>query len=172
MSDPDFLRRKNPPLLMRPFNRFLGDATSPPKSDGYFARKKRFVARLFKRGFAPRPWLPLLRGRPAASGVAVVYCLDASGETARAAGEKLNDFFLQNSLAPVLITASPEFSFWSRMGWLVEYLPGDRGHARRKLKYLGARYRGAKFLDLNKCAGRIAGGEGVDAFLEEPPPGA
>jgi len=52
--------------------------------------------------------------------------------------------------APVLITDVADFAFFSRLGWLVEYLPRLAGqgepYEERKLKYLARLYRGAPVL--------------------------
>ena len=55
--------------------------------------------------------------------------------------------------APVLITDIADFAFFSRLGWLVEYLPRLAGqgepYEERKLKYLARLYRGAPVLPVN-----------------------
>ncbi len=55
--------------------------------------------------------------------------------------------------APVLITDVADFAFYSRLGWLVEYLPRLAGHGEpyeeRKLKYLARLYRGAPVLPVS-----------------------
>lgn len=47
----------------------------------------------------------------------------------------------------VLVTNVPDFAFYSRLGWLIEYLPELSGthesYAHEKLRYLAWRYRGA-----------------------------
>jgi hypothetical protein len=51
---------------------------------------------------------------------------------------------------PILVTDVPDFAFFSRLGWLVEYVPtlappaGD--YAERKRRYLAWRYRDAPAL--------------------------
>lgn len=63
--------------------------------------------------------------------------------------------------APVLITDVADFAFFSRLGWLVEYLPRLAGqgepYEERKLKYLARLYRGAPVLPVS--AGLEAGRE-------------
>ncbi len=55
--------------------------------------------------------------------------------------------------APVLITDVTDFAFFSRLGWLVEYLPPLAGqgepYEERKLKYLARLYRGAPVLPVS-----------------------
>lgn len=54
--------------------------------------------------------------------------------------------------APVLITDVADFAFYSRLGWLVEYLPRLAGqgepYEKRKLRYLANLYRGAPVLPI------------------------
>ena len=55
--------------------------------------------------------------------------------------------------APVLVTDVAEFAFYSRLGWLVEYLPALSAPAdayrERKRRYLAWRYRDAPALPLS-----------------------
>ena len=61
-----------------------------------------------------------------------------------------------SSLAPVLITDHADFAFYSRLGWLVEYLPktlpNHETYIERKKRYLAWRYKYALVLPLS--AGR------------------
>ena len=60
------------------------------------------------------------------------------------------------SLAPVLITDHADFAFYSRLGWLVEYLPktlpNHEAYIARKKRYLAWRYKYALVIPLS--AGR------------------
>lgn len=62
------------------------------------------------------------------------------------------------SLAPVLITSHADFAFYSRLGWLVEYLPrtlpNHEVYIARKKRYLAWRYKYALVLPLS--AGRAS----------------
>jgi hypothetical protein len=52
----------------------------------------------------------------------------------------------------VLITPLSDFAFYSRLGWLVEYLPklgNDEAYRERKRRYLAWRYRDATALPLS-----------------------
>lgn len=53
----------------------------------------------------------------------------------------------RTDLTPVLLTVVPDFAFYSRLGWLVEYLPELAGegesYRERKRRYLAWRYRDA-----------------------------
>lgn len=61
-----------------------------------------------------------------------------------------------SSLAPVLITEHADFAFYSRLGWLVEYLPktlpNHEAYIARKKRYLAWRYKYALVIPLS--AGR------------------
>ncbi len=56
-------------------------------------------------------------------------------------------------LCPVLVTGVADFSFYSRLGWLVEYLPDISGegscYRERKQRYLAWRYRHAVAIPLS-----------------------
>jgi hypothetical protein len=58
-----------------------------------------------------------------------------------------------DDLAPVLVTDIADFAFYSRLGWLVEYVPSLSGEGpslqRRKQAYLAWRYRDAIVLPLS-----------------------
>jgi hypothetical protein len=64
--------------------------------------------------------------------------------------------------APVLITDHADFAFFSRLGWLVEYLPDVSGEgepfAARKERFLARLYRGAPAVPLS--AGLALGSNG------------
>jgi hypothetical protein len=55
--------------------------------------------------------------------------------------------------APVLVTDVADFAFFSRLGWLVEYLPrlaGEGGpYEERKARFLARLYRGAPTLPVD-----------------------
>jgi hypothetical protein len=56
-------------------------------------------------------------------------------------------------LAPVLVTDIADFAFYSRLGWLVEYVPSLSGEGpslrERKEAYLAWRYRDACIVPLS-----------------------
>jgi hypothetical protein len=63
-----------------------------------------------------------------------------------------------SGFAPVLVTDVADFAFFSRLGWLVEYLPRLAGegepYEERKLKFLARLYRGAPILPVSAgCQG-------------------
>lgn len=70
--------------------------------------------------------------------------------------------------APVLVTDVADFAFFSRLGWLVEYLPKLSGEGepydQRKAKFLARLYRGAPALPL---AAGLASSAERKAIVEE-----
>ena len=101
----------------------------------------------------PDPWPPGLR--QAATGhearPLLIWALGTDRDTLReACGGFLNLQELIPGHAPVLVTDVADFSFFSRLGWLVEYLPrliGDgEAYEHRKLRFLAQLYRGAPVL--------------------------
>lgn len=108
---------------------------------------------------AADPWPVRLRnqaGSPAARPV-VIWGVDVDGGSLRDACDKLAVSFRQLSeFAPVLITNATEFAYYSRLNWLVEYLPelGGAGdsYPQRKLRFLARTYRDAPVLPLASAA--------------------
>ena len=92
----------------------------------------------------------------------LIWAVGAHRDTLREACTGLSDRWgAFPGFAPVLITDIAEFAFFSRLGWLVEYLPPLAGqgepYAERKLKFLARLYRGAPVLPVS--AGLEVGGE-------------
>jgi hypothetical protein len=84
----------------------------------------------------------------------LIWAVGISRDTLREACNVLSERW--DSLpgfAPVLITDVADFAFYSRLGWLVEYLPRLAGAGEpfeeRKLKYLARLYRGAPVLPIS-----------------------
>ena len=84
----------------------------------------------------------------------LIWALDTDRETLRAACRGFET--LQAALpgwALVLVTDVADFAFFSRLGWLVEYVPvlsAPAGrYAERKLRYLAWRYRDAPALPVS-----------------------
>jgi hypothetical protein len=102
------------------------------------------------------PWLPALKhfrcgddARPL-----LIWALKTDRDTLRAACEGFTA--LQAKLpgfVPVLVTDVADFAFFSRLGWLVEYVPAFSapagGYAGRKLQYLAWRYKDAPALPVS-----------------------
>jgi hypothetical protein len=101
----------------------------------------------------PDPWPPGLR-QAATSHEAkplLIWALGTDRDTLREACTGfLNLQELIAGYAPVLVTDVADFSFFSRLGWLVEYLPrliGDgEAYEHRKLRFLARLYRDAPVL--------------------------
>ena len=103
-----------------------------------------------RRPWYAEPWVPGLRhvehsedSRPL-----VIWALGADRDTLHAACrgfQKMQDEL--RGFAPVLVTDVADFAFFSRLGWLVEYVPTLSapavGFAARKARYLAWRYRNA-----------------------------
>ncbi len=102
------------------------------------------------------PW-PVSLGHAGASRDAkplLVWAVGADRDTLREACTNLSERWESlPGFAPVLITDVADFAFFSRLGWLVEYLPQLAGqgepYEERKLKYLARLYRGAPVLPVS-----------------------
>lgn len=111
----------------------------------------RWRRRLFRQPVPlPKPWLPGLKHVQCddAARPLVIWALGIDRETLREACRGFRT--LEASLpgfAPVLVTDVADFAFFSRLGWLVEYVPSfsppASRYAERKRKYLLWRYRDA-----------------------------
>jgi hypothetical protein len=70
-----------------------------------------------------------------------------------ASSDGVNSVSNPSKVIPVLITDQADFAFYSRLGWLVEYLPNLRGvgeaYDDRKVQYLAWRYQDACVLPLS-----------------------
>ena len=107
--------------------------------------------KVIKPGKFGTAWSPRLKHVPAAEDAKVVLFW-AVGEFDKSAlrlelAAQLERFKTQGDGLGVLVTNVPDFAFYSRLGWLVEYLPELSGshesYAQEKLRYLAWRYRGA-----------------------------
>ena len=101
----------------------------------------------------PEPWLPGLKHVERSDGARplIIWALGMDRDVLRDACRGIEQ--LQPSLrgyAPVLVTDVPDFAFFSRLGWLVEYVPSLNApacnYAERKRRYLAWRYRFAPAL--------------------------
>ena len=92
----------------------------------------------------------------------LIWAIGTDREVLREACTNLSEqWALFPGFAPVLITDVADFAFFSRLGWLVEFLPRLAGHGEpydeRKLKYLARLYRGAPVIPVR------AGLEGIES---------
>jgi hypothetical protein len=102
------------------------------------------------------PWVATLKHRPGSADVqtVVIWAVGTDRHQLRQACEgfskKLRD---RDDLALVLVTDIADFAFYSRLGWLVEYLPDLSGEGpslrERKQAYLAWRYRDACIVPLS-----------------------
>jgi hypothetical protein len=102
------------------------------------------------------PWTAPLKHRPSLAEVqtVVIWAVGADRDQLRHACEgfskRLQD---RDDLAPVLVTDIADFAFYSRLGWLVEYVPSLSGEGpslyERKQAYLAWRYRDACIVPLS-----------------------
>ncbi|KAA1008224.1 hypothetical protein FVF58_23095 [Paraburkholderia panacisoli] len=102
------------------------------------------------------PWLPTLKHRPVSADfkTVMIWALDADRHQLRAACEGFSKKLQGgDDLAPVLVTDIADFASYSRLGWLVEYVPSLSGEGpslqQRKQAYLAWRYRDACILPLS-----------------------
>lgn len=96
------------------------------------------------------PWLPTVKHAPAADDAKalLIWGIGAERDELRRACEAFS--MLHAALpghVPVLVTDVADFAFFSRLGWLVEYVPrrfgGSDAYGQRKQRYLAWRYRDA-----------------------------
>ncbi|WP_160810374.1 hypothetical protein [Nitrosomonas sp. HPC101] len=126
----------------------------PPKGVGgrlwYWLRRSLVLMRLMPPHVVRRAWLPTLKHGSADENarVLLIWALGMERDELRRAREGFS-LYLQDmsSLAPVLVTDVADFAYFSRLGWLVEYLPELEGegtsYQERKRDYLAWRYRDA-----------------------------
>ena len=113
-----------------------------------------------------RQWLPGLKHGATKGSITLLIWSDvADKESSRTACAALQCFLSTHpQYVPVLVTPLADFAFYSRLGWLVEYLPeiSGEGHnyTERKQRYLAWRYRHAEAVPLS-----IALGDGIETSL-------
>lgn len=133
----------------------------PAERRSLYRRLRMFVGRILRqlgirRPPPPEPWLPTLNHIQHDEGAKpyVIWALDSDRDTLRAACQGFEA--LQAAMpgwVPILITDIADFAFFSRLGWLVEYVPelsaSAGGYAERKQRYLAWRYRDAPALPVS-----------------------
>ena len=110
-----------------------------------------------RRAPPPEPWLPALNFIEYSNGAQplVIWALGMDRDTLRAT---CGDFKRMNreapDLIPILVTDVADFAFFSRLGWLVEYVPAlswpAQQYAERKRRYLAWRYRDAAAVSVSE----------------------
>ena len=143
----------------------------PPELRKYIAQK---IARLMRvwglsrSYYQNRQWLPGLKHGAAEGNIILLIWSDiADMESSRAACAAFRCFLSTHpQYVPVLVTSLADFAFYSRLGWLVEYLPQIPGegpnYTERKRCYLAWRYRHAEAVPLS-----IGLGDKIEASLVE-----
>ncbi len=133
----------------------------PLKRPSAYRRFRKAVGSLLRRlglrpSVVPEPWLAGLKHIPGSDEARplVLWALGAEREELRDACRRFQA--LEGSLpgfAPVLVTDVADFAFFSRLGWLVEYVPPlsapAANYAERKRRYLAWRYREATVLPVS-----------------------
>lgn len=147
-SDPELVRR----YALRPL---------PGERPSRYRRFRKALGRILRRaGLRPtspiEPWLPGLKHVESSDGakVVVIWSLRTDRDTLRAACRGFQSLQAASpGWIPVLVTDVPDFAFFSRLGWLVEYIPAlsapADGYAVRKQRYLAWRYRDAPVLPVS-----------------------
>lgn len=95
----------------------------------------------------------------------LIWAVGANPRTLREACDGLSGLLeSEPGFAPVLVTDVADFAFFSRLGWLVEYLPRLAGDGEpfedRKVRFLARLYRGAPVLPVN--AGLKSGSQAAE----------
>jgi hypothetical protein len=133
----------------------------PGERPSLYRRLRMAAGRTLRRlGLRPtqplEPWLPGLQHAECSDGARpfVIWALDTDRETLRAACRGLETLYpALPGWAPVLVTDIADFAFFSRLGWLVEYVPTlsvpAGRYAERKRRYLAWRYRDAPALPVS-----------------------
>lgn len=95
-------------------------------------------------------WLPTLKHAPRMEGAhtLLIWALGVERNALREMCRGFAEHLVGDpQWAPVLVTNVADFSYFSRLGWLVEYLPELTGegisYSERKSRYLAWRYRGS-----------------------------
>ncbi len=131
----------------------------PPRERmGLYRRFRVAVGRVLRdlglrRTRPPEPWLATLRHLDGSEQAKpfLIWALGADRDTLRSAcpafAAALPEF------VPVLVTDVADFAFFSRLGWLVEYVPAlsapAERYAERKRRYIAWRYRDLPALPLS-----------------------
>jgi hypothetical protein len=126
----------------------------PPHSLGdlWFRRAKNMLARLglVRPHVTKYSWLPTLKhAQPNGdSTILLIWALGVGQDDLRkACAGFLERIDVESSREPVLVTDCADFTYFSRLQWLVEYVPALSGegpsYRARKLHYLAWRYRDA-----------------------------
>ena len=140
----------------------------PPKPPGLYWQFRWLAGRLVrwlqsKKIWRSDPWPVALKQMPAHASAKplLLWAVGAEQYMLREACERFSELLVKlPGYAPVLITDVTDFAFFSRLGWLVEYLPKMIGegesYENRKTRMLARTYRGAPAFPVNTvlaCSG-------------------
>ncbi len=127
----------------------------PGERPSLYRRSRKALGRILRRLGLRRtqplePWLPGLKHVECSDEAKplVIWALGTERETLRAACRRFETLQASSpGWVPVLVTDVPDFAFFSRLRWLVEYVPvlsaPAGGYAERKRRHLAWRYRDA-----------------------------
>ncbi len=155
----------------------------PPRPPGLYWRLRWFAGRVVRwlrarRLLASNPWPVSLTyaGFDARAKPLVVLAIGTHPDALVASCRKLAGVLRSfPEFAPVLVTDVARFAFFSRLGWLVEYLPdiagSDADYPERKFRLLARRYRGAPIIPLGAASEAAFDESGLRALLMAGPRG-
>jgi hypothetical protein len=129
----------------------------PSKPPGHYWQIRWFAGRILRWLESARlkqsdPWpVGLKHHGSARAKPLLIWAIGTDRETQRTACRRLTDLRVDRiGFSPVLVTDVADFAFFSRLGWLVEYLPIMEGQGQpyeeRKARFLARLYRGAPAL--------------------------
>ncbi len=113
------------------------------------------VCGLSRARYCKRDWQAGLKHVPASEKTTLLIWSDVPDKAAsRVASNGLRRLLTAHpAFVPVLVTPLADFAFYSRLGWLIEYLPEISGagadYIERKKRYLAWRYRDAVAIPLS-----------------------
>ena len=125
------------------------------------------------RVWRPDPWPVVLRQARshAKARPLLIWAVGIDRDTLRRACDGVQRLeSLLPGFAPVLVTDVADFAFFSRLGWLVEYLPRLTGegepYEKRKERFLARLYRGAPALPAGAILEEGWGPDGIQRWLQ------
>lgn len=140
----------------------------PPMPPGVYWRARWLAGRILRwlearRLKKPNHWPAALKrnGGSGRSKPLLIWAVGMERETLRTACRGFAEMpIISSGFAPVLVTDVADFAFFSRLGWLVEYLPVLSGegqlYEKRKARFLARLYRGAPALPVSAALGSNA----------------
>lgn len=132
----------------------------PPERRNAYRRLRSRIGEILRRwrlrpALPQQPWLPGLKhvGHDETARPVLIWALGADRETVRAACLRFEERRMAADFVPVLVTDVADFAFYSRLGWLVEFVPTlaapAADYGARKQRYLAWRYRDVRALPIS-----------------------